>query len=220
MIKFDWNSFFTNILAVVLGIFITFWIQGIIDRKHEKKEVLSALELVKEELINNTDNLKDVINIINSEKSAAQSLQGYIGNIDQCSVDSLVVWNAYLGNEYFFTVTNDALELLKSSSLFQKINDKGLALGIIKAYDYLEADSKAFNTHEEYKISIFMDANTDKMKNASLVSDGPDFLRAFYSTPEAQYCLKSIIELSEDSFLSSSVPEIEATIASLTSRMK
>lgn len=220
MIKFDWNSFFTNILAVVLGIFITFWIQGIIDRKHEKKEVLSALELVKEELINNTDNLKDVINIINSEKSAAQSLQGYIGNIDQCSVDSLVVWNAYLGNEYFFTVTNDALELLKSSSLFQKINDKGLALGIIKAYDYLEADSKAFNTHEEYKISIFMDANTEKMKNASLVSDGPDFLRAFYSTPEAQYCLKSIIELSEDSFLSSSVPEIEATIAGLTSRMK
>lgn len=220
MIKFDWNSFFTNILAVVLGIFITFWIQGIIDRKQERKEVMSALELVKEELINNTDNLKDVINIINSERSSAQSLQGYIGNIDQCSVDSLVVWNAYLGNEYFFTVTNDALELLKSSSLFQKINDKSLALGIIKAYDYLEADSKAFNTHEEYKISIFMDANTEKMKNASLVSDGPDFLRAFYSTPEAQYCLKSIIELSEDSFLSSSVPEIEATIASLTSRMK
>lgn len=220
MHKIDWGSFSTDILSVVLGIFITFGIQGLIDRKHEKKEVMAALELVKEELINNNDNLKEVIGIISSEKSAAQSISGNIGMLHKCDADSVVTWNAILGTEYFFTVTDDALELLKSSSLFQKINDKNLALGIIKSYDYLSSDAKAFNTHEQYKISMYMDANTSKVKKASLTSSGPAFLKAFYSTPEADYFLKSVIEMSDASFLSNGISEIEATIASIEARMK
>lgn len=216
----DWKSFFTDILSVVLGIFITFGIQGMIDRKHEKKEVTSALELVREELANNLTNLREVIDLINSEKSAAISMSGAVGSMQKYDADSLTVWNSYLGTEYFFTVTDDALELLKSSSLFQKINDKNLALGIIKSYDYLEADAKAFNTHEEYKVSLFMDLNTDKMKKAALNNNGPALLKTFYSNTEAVYFLKSVIEMCDDSYLRAGLPEIEATLADIGSRVE
>lgn len=220
MHRIDWGSFTTDILSVVLGIFITFGIQGVIDRRHEKKEVLSALELVREELINNSQNLQEVMDIISSEKAAAQSISRYKGRMQKCSADSLVAWNAVLGSEYFFIVTDDALELLKSSSLFQKINDKSLALGIIKAYDFLDSDSKAFNSHEQYKVSLYMDANTSKIKKASLTSTGPAFLKSFYSTYEADYFLKSVVEMSDESFLGAGLSEIEATIADIESRMK
>lgn len=220
MSKINWSSFATDILSVVLGIAITFGIQGLIDRRHEKKEVMAALELVREELINNNNNLKDVIGIISSERDAAQSVRSNIRTLQKCDPDSVILWNSILGSEYFFTVTDDALELLKSSSLFQKINDKNLALGIIKSYDYLEADSKAFNTHEQYKISLFMDANTNQVKRASAYTSGQAYLKTFYSTSEADYFLKSVIEMSDDTFLSASLPEIEATIALIEARMK
>lgn len=217
MSKLDWGSFTTDILSVVLGIVITFGIQGIIDRKHEKKEVLASLDLVKDELVNNKDNLQDVLDIISAERSAAQSISANRTNLHRCDPDSVTVWNSTLASEFFFTVTDEALELLKSSSLFQKINDKNLALSIIKAYDYLEADAKAFNTHEQYKISLYMEANTDKAKRASMVSSGPAYLKTFYSTPEAFFFLKSVEEMSEDSFLGSAIGEIEAVIADIES---
>lgn len=220
MSKLDWGSFFVNILSVVLGIFITFGIQGLIDRRHEKKDVASALELVKEELINNNENLRDVIGLVGAEKNAAHSMLGNLGNLKKCDYDSVATWNTVLGSEYFFTVTDDALELLKSSSLFQKINDKSLALNIIKAYDYLEANSKAFNSHEQYKVSLFMEANTDKAKKAAGTTDGLDLLKVYYSSPEGTYFLKSVVDMSGVAFLREGMQEIESTIAEIESKQK
>lgn len=214
----DWSSFLSNILSVVLGIFITFGIQGWIDRSHEKKDVEAALELVKEELVNNSNDLRDVINLIGAEKDAAVSMLSNLDQLKKCEYDSVATWNTVLGSEYFFTVTDDALELLKSSSLFQKINDKNLALGIIKAYDYLEANSKAFNTHEQYKVSLFMEAHTDKAKKLAATTSGLDFLKLYYSSPEGTYFLKSVVDMSGDAFLRVGLEEIDATIADIEAR--
>ena len=220
MKKFDWSSFLSNILAVVLGIFITFWIQGLIDRRNENKDVMSALELVKDELTNNRNSLQDILNIMASEKEAAKFIQENLGNLAKCDTNALNSSHLVLGSEYYCTVTDDALELLKASSLFQKMNDKNLALSISKAYDYLEANSQAFNTHEKYKTSFFNEAITDKAKKSSLNTNGIDFLKKFYTTPEGNYFLKSVVEISNDSFIKSVLPEIDATIADIESRLK
>lgn len=219
MKSFDWASFVSNIIAVVLGIFITFGIQGLIDRHGEKKDVLSALELVKEELINNKESLQEVINLIAMEKEAAEFIRDNKKDFSKCDKDSLESMNYILGSEYFFTVTDDALELLKSSSLFQKINDKSLALGIIKAYDYLNADSQAFNTHEKYKTALYGEVNTDKAKKAAMIYAGPDFLKLFYSSKEGDYFIKSVIDMSQSTFMESGLPEIESTIAAIEERL-
>ena len=116
-------------------------------------------------------------------------------------------------------ITDDALELLKSSSLFQKINDKNLALGIIKAYDYLNADSQAFNTHEKYKTALYGEVNTDKAKKAAMIYAGPDFLKLFYSSKEGDYFIKSVIDMSKSAFMESGLPEIESTIAAIEERL-
>lgn len=192
MKNFDWSSFLSNILSVVLGIFITFWIQGMIDRKAERADVRSALELVKEELLENKGSLEDAIGIIAMEREAAESLRGSEG-----LTDTMNTRNTVLYSEYFFTVTDDALELLKSSSLFQKMNDNALALSIIKAYDYLNVNSQAFNTHEKYKTDLFKDRPKDS-----------DFI------------LKSVIEMSDDAFLRAGIPEIDGTIDCIDRRLK
>lgn len=220
MKKFDWASFFSNILSVVLGIFITFGIQGMIDRRAEKKEVKAALELVREELVNNEKDLQDVIGIFSLEKEAARFISMNKQDFSQCNPDSLIFYNNVLGSEYFYTVTDDALELLKSSSLFQKINDKNLALGIIKSYDYLNANSQAFNTHEKYKEELYKEVNTEKTKKASLSTTGTELLKMFYSSDEAGYFLQSVVEIADDTFLKAGLPDIEATIEAIEARLK
>lgn len=220
MNRFDWSSFFSNLIAVILGIFITFGIQGMIDRKREKKDVLAALELVKEELINNRQNLQDVIDIIENEREIAGFIQENIGKFARCDTDSLLNKHNTLCTEYFFTVTDDALELLKTSSLFQKMNDKNLALNIIKAYDFLETDAQAFNTHEKYKTSLFDEAHTEKTKKSAMYYTGTAFLKIFYASEKAGYFLKSVMDMADSSFLSASIPEIDATISEIDARLK
>ena len=217
MKSIDWSSFISNIISVVLGIVITFGIQGLIDRHREKTDVMSALELVKEELMNNRASLEEAIGIIDYERDAAAYV---LDSIAVCSVDTLNTLNQILGNEYYFTVTDDALELLKSSSLFSKINDKNLALGIIKSYDYLGAGSGAFNTHEGIKSDLYQELNTDEVKKASISQTNAAFMKKFFSSKDATYFLFSVKEMSNSAFLKDGIPEIEATIAAIESRLK
>lgn len=219
MKNFDWGAFFGDILSVMLGIFITFGIQGMIDRRAERKDVKSALALVREELVVNKGSLEEVINLISSEKDAAVYIRNNAGQLSKCNQDTLNLKNAFLTSEYFFTVTDDALELLKTSSLFQKMNDNELALSIIKAYDYLDVNSQAFNKHEKYKTSVLEEANNSRAKKAALTNSGLDFFNIFYSSPEADYFLKSVIEMSDISFLLEGMEEVDATIAALDKRL-
>ena len=45
--------FFLDVLSVILGIVITFAIQGLIDRSRDRKNVRSAMELFRTELATN-----------------------------------------------------------------------------------------------------------------------------------------------------------------------
>jgi hypothetical protein len=51
------TNFFLNVLSVILGIVITFSIQGIINRAQDKKNVRSALELIRSELATNAEDI-------------------------------------------------------------------------------------------------------------------------------------------------------------------
>lgn len=220
MKHFDWGSFVSNIIAVVLGIFITFGIQGLIDRKGEREDVKSALDLVKEELVNNKDNFYQVIDIISNEKHAAEFLFLSKDSLDMCCIDTIKKMHTLLCSEMFVTVTDDALELLKSSSLFQKMKDNELALSIIKAYDYLDATSQAFNLHEKYKMNLCEEANTPTARKAAINSEGAQYYSQFYSTEEADYFLKSVIDMANDAFIIEGINMIDAAIANLDTRLK
>ena len=50
-------TFISDLLSVILGIIITFTIQGRVDHSSDKKEVRSALELVRTELQTNMDDI-------------------------------------------------------------------------------------------------------------------------------------------------------------------
>jgi hypothetical protein len=140
-------DFLTRLLPVVTGIAITFTVQGLINRAHDHKSVLSALELVRTELKTNLDDIEHLGDFLDELHTSAKYLVDHKDNLKACPAE-IVRYHQGIVNAYVrLALSHDALELLKMSSLFQKIGDNSLSMKIIGAYDSCElmvADIRRF----------------------------------------------------------------------------
>ena len=136
-------NFLGNVIAIILGVVITFMIQDKIDRADELKEVRSALEMVRTELVTNRQDIVVMDGFLSKEKKAAAYYLENMDNLKKCPADSLAEYGGILLADVIITLPHNALELLKMSSLFQKIGDNPLSMKIIRAYD--SCDNTAAN---------------------------------------------------------------------------
>ena len=148
-----WKSFFSELVAVILGIVITFAGQGVIDRAHNRKEVRSALQLVRTELISNRQDIADLRETLNQVQQSAQYLNDNpellknVHHLDSVTLSTVTYHQGMVYAEVSVTLPHDALELLKTSSIFQKIGDNTLSMKIIRAYDTCQNIVESIDRH-------------------------------------------------------------------------
>ena len=148
-----WKSFFSELVAVILGIVITFAGQGAIDRAHDRKEVRSALQLVRTELISNRQDISYLRDYLNQAQQSAQylvdnpELLKHIDRLDSATLKTVTDHQGMVLAEVSVSLPHDALELLKTSSIFQKIGDNALSLKIIRAYDCCQVMVESIDRH-------------------------------------------------------------------------
>jgi hypothetical protein len=115
--------------------------QGAIDRAHSRKEVRSALQLVRTELISNRQDIADLRETLDQVQQSAQYLNDNpellknVHRLDSATLNTVTYHQGMVYAEVSVTLPHDALELLKTSSIFQKIGDNTLSMKIIRAYD-------------------------------------------------------------------------------------
>lgn len=171
-IKFDYIGFFSNILAVILGIAITFYIQGIIDKKTTKDNIESALSLVRDELSSCRNDLSSSADFMDAERVAARYLQEHSKDLKSCPKDSVAIYGSTYISHMILTLPNDALELLHASSIFSSMNNNELSLLIIRAYDQCKALLQIFNMHEELKVEMYHKILDEKDLDKTINPDG------------------------------------------------
>ena len=132
------ESFFSELLAVILGIVITFAVQGMIDRAQDRKNVRSALELVRVELSSHLEDISHLKDYLDQQRLSAKYLEENRDNLDACPEDIVRYHQGMVNADVSVALSHDALELLKMSSLFPKIGDDDLSMKIIRAYDACE----------------------------------------------------------------------------------
>ena len=148
-----WKSFFSELVAVILGIVITFAGQGAIDRAHNRKEVRSALQLVRTELISNRQDIADLRETLDQVQQSAQYLNDNpellknVHHLDSVTLSTVTYHQGMVYAEVSVTLPHDALELLKTSSIFQKIGDNTLSMKIIRAYDTCQNIVESIDRH-------------------------------------------------------------------------
>jgi hypothetical protein len=128
-------DFFVKMLSVVLGIVITFSVQGIINRAQNRKNVRSGLELVRTELTANIDDIRTMTEYLDEERASARYLFSHRNELDRCPADSVNYHAGVIFADASITLSRDALDLLTVSTLFPKIGNNQLSMKIIRAYD-------------------------------------------------------------------------------------
>ena len=143
--KENFINFVISFLAIFFGMLCTFVGQGIIDRAADRNEVRSALELVRSELASNIEDINTMADYLMQEKKSADYFLDNRAKLDKCPVDSVNYHAGMLLADASMTLPHNALELLKMSSLFQKLGDDQLSMDIIRAYDSCEYSVAKYN---------------------------------------------------------------------------
>lgn len=160
------GDYILQLSVVVLGIIITFAGSSVISGYIESKQVANTMQLIKSELKLNRERVEDIHKHLNFERRACNYILQYRNNLENASEDSLLMYANIPFQVDLFIYVTDALEMLKMSSLSQRIQDKELILQIVKAYNELKRMQEVVNwfygLKSKYAELIFTDVEFQK----------------------------------------------------------
>lgn len=173
--------------------------------------------------------MQEMGNRVSLEQNAARYLFKYKNNTDEISPDSVKKYLPLLFQWSKFSFINDAMEMLKTSSLIQKIKNKELALQIIKTYGSIKSGESAFEMYMHYKTQVqneFNDNpqvkdftyNQNKEKELLDHNENDELFKQLYllySLPEGINLLRTIANILSPQIFYDNVEEIDKTIAAI-----
>ena len=207
------SSFLKDLLAVVLGIFITFTIQGMIDRSSDRKSARSSLELVRSELARNIEDISIMRDYLYQEKRSAQYLLDHKDSLDKCPLDSLNYHSGIVFADVAMSLSHDAQELLKMSSIFQKIGNNDLSMKIIRAYDCCVTIVNTLNRHIADRDARF-ENSIDKETAGLFAKGGRIDLGNYLKTDYGYYAIKWLTTQSDPQYFTD-VTDLEEAISAI-----
>ena len=203
-------NFFISFFSIFLGMLCTFVGQGMIDRATDRKDVRSALELVRSELIANIKDVGIMSEYLEQENKSAVYFLENRNNLNKCPKDSILYHSGIIFADASITLSHDALELLKMSSIFQKIGDSKLSMDIIRAYDTCESIVTNINRHISDREAQFDRSINEKSVSQFAPNGNIDILK-YIKTAYGLYTLRWM-SLQAAPFVYTDVSDIQAAV--------
>lgn len=159
------GDYVLQLSVVVIGIVVTFAGSNALEERAKAKELVQAMQIVKSELELNRQEVIRVTGILQNERNGCSYLLHYKDHIRDANPDTLrmYLYTPFISELYAYT--DDALEMLKASSLVQQIQNKETVLQLIKAYNKLKSVDEIFRWYYN-----------SKEKEADLITKDPDFV--------------------------------------------
>lgn len=162
IISWKIGDYFRQLSVVILGIVVTFMASDALTEYTQSREIRSTLQLVKNELEWNLEALKWISNRVELERRVSTYVLEYRSNLNRAEEDTLRKYQWILFQTRDFLYTKDAFDLLKTSSLFQKIKPRTVGLQVIKAYNALESSATTVKMYYQMKDSYLGGLMLDK----------------------------------------------------------
>lgn len=231
--EYKFGDFFRNFIAVVLGIIITFAGSDWITERNTQKEIKKSLQLVKSELLLNREEMEALRDRIVLEQYAANYLFEHKDNPAEMPQDSIRKYFPLPFQWSKFTFTNDAMEMLKASALIQKIQNKELALQIMKVYGAIKAAEISFDKYSNVKDQVQNEFNDNpkvkalsysltkqREKARDMESEFEQQLHLLYTQPEGLQLLQAIPNIQSPRIYQASIEKIDEAIAAIEEECK
>lgn len=217
--KSDIFTFVSATLSVIIGVFITFAIQDWLNKRAVEKDVAAGLNLVVEELQTCKEDIVGCAEKMDREAAAAEYFLRHMNDLSSCPQDSLNLYGFTLVNNSVLTLTTEAVDLIKSSDVFQAINDNELSLSILRAYDVCEALQTIFNDHESLMGGLM--GKACKTENITEIGGGTKMLD-FKQMMQDKQVREVIVQvcMSNSRTLTQGLPYIDETLSKIEEYLK
>ncbi len=206
------GDFIRQLAIVVLGIVITFWGSDAISDYKKKKEVRSVMLLVKEELIQNRELFNDLVEQWRKERHISLMLTDNGFQYQNIPIDTLEKYKSVITDIRNYSLSTDALDVLKGSGLLQSVPDKNLVLQLNKTYMTLRGFESSIATLGNKKMKMFEAADRyDIDESDGKLIDSGDCLalyKVYLSLPETKGYIRTVPGF----FYGDPFPKIDAMI--------
>ncbi len=149
MKKYRIGEYMRELSIVILGVAVTFISSALISSHNTRKDIRDNMSMIKIELEENIKKIDKAIEAIDKDVDAASAILS--GDLRSIPTDTLVAYSNSLTNISLFSYTQDAMEILKISSLAPHIENKQLLLGIIKSYEAMNSMKTAISYYLDNK---------------------------------------------------------------------
>lgn len=178
----EWRlgDYFRQLSIVILGIVVTFMASDALSEYSKSRELKKSMQLVREELKLNRENVHKIAGWVKMNQRVGWMMLQAGKNLEGIPDDTLQRYVNIPFQTEDFLYTNHALELLKTSSLFQQMRDKKHALQLIKAYAELESVARTmsfFMTEKVKRMEEFQEAERARRKSGGKVPERGSSLR-------------------------------------------
>lgn len=190
--KLTWSDYLMELLIVIIGISIAFWLNNVAIDSQNKKESTSYLTAIKNDLKTDKARLSD--NIKNN-KTKSKKLSHSLKMIQQkVSIDSLLISIIEIGNYDFFDPDNFTLTSLLQSGDLKLIDSEQVKrelLRLLKIYESIDIMQKNFLHALDDNYFPMLLTKVDMIEFKAV---DPDF---FYGVEIKNYCGYTLDETSQ-----------------------
>jgi len=129
-----WKGFFINVLGVIVGIILTFGGNALWQRREENKKIKEMLILVRTELIDCKEWLKDMEEAMKNDGYTYSKIWSARRNITSIPADSLKAYHLRILNLSNTQLSTSAWQIFQNSESIQKMTDKDLVIMLTDCY--------------------------------------------------------------------------------------
>lgn len=157
---------------VVIGVVITFAGSELVTQNSERKDIRATMSLIRDELKSNRENYESIVSEFREDEHLSCLLVEHDLKHRTIPEDSLIQFRFLMGHIRNFYYSQNALDILKSSMLMQKISDKELLLQLTGIYEVLDGFKATMNGYYDMKDEITLpfhlaltDEQTDQLNS-------------------------------------------------------
>lgn len=156
------KDYIRQLSIVILGIIITFTGSDAISSHSKQKDLTKSMQLLKEELKENKEELQNIEQILQAERNFSTYIIQYEKNFEKVPTDTLLKYQNIAFQLAKLSYSSDALEALKASALIQEIKNKELPFRLILIYKALESRQKDIASYYGNKAKRIDKLNDDE----------------------------------------------------------
>lgn len=128
------GNYFRQLSIVVLGVLVTFVGSDIISGYYKQKEVTAVMNLVRAELQYNEEQLAGIQKVAMAEMRLFRILKEHDYRCDDIPQDTLGYYLGAFNSMNVLNYSDQALQVLKGSSLMQHVGDKEFLVSLLNTY--------------------------------------------------------------------------------------